>query len=316
VVEKSWGVETRVDRGLSAINPNNDTEFVLTINNTGNFEDRFMIAGDLGPGSPLVVSLSASTMALEAWSEGDVEVNVHVPHGTIAGDYPITLDVISLTDMTVSSTEEVVVQVNFVAKPDLEFHHDERTTVYRGDDGAFSIVVLNEGNVLEDLDVSYGGGLLWWDIKPTSNIILEPDENGDVIVDFHVPKDTATGYYDVEIVFESEYGVRTVVHRVEVLKRPDTGEPDRVFGELGDLPFFIIIAILAAFLLVALGALVRGKSGKGGGTMTHEPPATHQGYEQPMPQQTADRPPPPGDDEEEVVTLLDVMMEDPDDIQE
>jgi uncharacterized membrane protein len=322
-VRRETAIELNSDKVKVEVLPGGTAEFEVTISNMGNAQDLILIKTKSGNEKQVFAYSSTSAVTLEAWSNETLEVHGRTSSGTKPKEYTIEIEAVSYHDQMVTDTLALVVKVKFVPRTELDFRYDSMTTLWQGESGLFDIDVENLGNVNEQLVAEYNGTLPWNIKTEPGEFSLEPDKSGKVTVFFTVPSDCEARDYQVTIDFTSPNGEWKINHTVRVLAKAKVQDPDKPLHEqqVNALPFLIIIIVLIAALVVAIIFAARRRGGGQEPVTAAAPPPPAPAQEQWHAQQPLPPDGPveggggPAEEEEDVVTLLDIMMEDPDEIE-
>ena len=195
-------LELNPEELFSSGDPGETVQYILTLTNTGNAVDSFMVeAGE----SEWEVDLPETGFELEPGEGVEVIVLVDVPEDALAGDEDVVIiTATSIGDESVSASSTLVTTANVVYGLSLE----PKEAALSGDPGEtveYSLLLTNAGNTLDTFTLEAGESE--WEVwLPETNIELAAWESVVVIIQVSVPGDALAGEQDVVVITATSGG--------------------------------------------------------------------------------------------------------------
>jgi hypothetical protein len=252
-VSKGYGHEVSVDKNKAVVQQFKSAAFKLAINNTGNIIDSYLISIDLD--RSIDVDMAKELVEIEPWSGAKVVLSLTAPAGEpIKKTYPVNLEV-----MSINGGLERSVNIELVVEPyvvhDLDEFFSDESNLYPEDSGSFLVLLMNKGNVDEEVGFSLLEGADLTVVHP-SVLNITKDDVEEVDVRFTVPKDAKAGVMAITIVLNWSGEDIVVNHKVNVLKKATT-KAAPVSSLDSTLPILLIVIIIV--LVIALVAALSRK---------------------------------------------------------
>ncbi len=256
---ESWSAEQRVtaevlpsrsfvallDRSQERLSPGASAAFDITIKNTGNCRDTYVLSLEDGA----VAQFSRNYISAPPGSTEHIGLTVSVQDGERSGERAIVVNVASSLDPTLTKSLLIRVLVERVSRLALEF--GEASTVDAGARGSFSIIVRNLGPDEENISLTplFRPG---WELELES-VTVPPGSIREVRVGFVIPPDAPSGVFGISLLASSGLQSWTIVHNVTVLGAsppPDAEAPP--YSGSHSTGSTLLPATIAAALMVAL----------------------------------------------------------------
>jgi uncharacterized membrane protein/subtilisin family serine protease len=201
VIPMTTGVSLTPETDAMNGDPGEVVEYMLTVENTGNFTDTFDLAVDSAVWD---TQLSEASVELAAGDTADVSVMVTVPTDAMAGDMDVaTITATSQRDNMVMDDSMLTTTANAVygavLAPDTQDGY--------GDPGAmveYTVTLTNTGNDMDTFALTYKGD--WEATLPVTSTELDSGESLDFVVQVMVPTDAMAGDVDEGAVVVSSAG--------------------------------------------------------------------------------------------------------------
>ncbi|MGQ9583646.1 MAG: C25 family cysteine peptidase [Thermoplasmatota archaeon] len=240
-----------VDRTQERLAPGSSTYLNITIKNTGNCPDTYILSLEDGA----VAQFSRNYIRAAAGSEALVGLTVQVPEDAPSGDRTILVTAASSLDPSLTRSVSIRVRIDRVSRISLEF--EGASSVEAGARGQFSIIIKNMGPEEETVSLAPLSRPAWeLELESAS---VPPGSVREARVVFIVPEGVPSGIFNISLVASSELQSWTIVHSVSVIGAPsDGGAP--VPGEVSATSSALLPALTAAVLVVCLvvGLIVIG----------------------------------------------------------
>ncbi|MBE0411550.1 MAG: polysaccharide biosynthesis protein [Anaerolineales bacterium] len=196
------GVELSPEELSSSGDPGETVEYSLTLTNTGNAVDTFMVeAGE----SEWEVNLVETEFELQPDESAEVIVQIEVPMDALAGDQDtVVITAISAGDGSETASASLTTTANAVYALMLE----PDGAALSGDPGEmveYILTLTNTGNAVDTFLVEAGESE--WEVNLVeTEFELQPDESAEVIVQIEVPMDALAGDQDTVVITATSSG--------------------------------------------------------------------------------------------------------------
>ncbi|MFU8771723.1 MAG: hypothetical protein ACNA8H_04795 [Anaerolineales bacterium] len=196
------GVELSPEELSSSGDPGETVEYTLTLTNTGNAVDTFMVEAGV---SEWDVNLVETEFELQPDETADVIVQVEVPMEALAGDQDmVVITAISAGDGSVTASATLTTTANAVYALMLE---PDGAALF-GDPGEtveYILTLTNTGNAVDTFSMEAGESE--WEVQLLeTEFELQPDESAEVIVQVDVPMDALAGEQDTVVITATSSG--------------------------------------------------------------------------------------------------------------
>jgi uncharacterized membrane protein len=236
-----------LDRYQERLMPGEAGTFSLSLRNTGNCPDMYLLSAE----GSLSILLSGNMLMLDPRSAATVAIDIGVPLMTPSGDYQVMLTVESARDPLVKKTMTIEIRVERISRLSLECEGCSETG--QGMEGVFWLEVGNRGPETETVCLEA--------ISPSWNagcpaITVQPGTVRRVLVDYAVPDGLEGGNYDVSFIASSDLQSWNISHRVMVPASPPIqGHTIKVSNSSQSSLALILSAVVVLATLVATMAL-------------------------------------------------------------
>jgi len=236
---------TYIDRGQDRLLPGAESGFCISIRNTGNCPDRYVLSAV----GPLSICFSENMIGLDPGSSVTSGVDIGVPQMTPSGDYCMTITISSVRDPSVKRTVTVEIRVERISR--LSLSYDNASRAGRGEEGGFWLEAGNRGPETETVRIEA--------TSPSWNagcpvLTIPPCSTRRAFVSYTVPDALDGGDYDLCLLAGSGLQSWNITHRVSVPAAP----PVRV-GDInvpGNSQYPLVLAISAILMAVLAGAFI------------------------------------------------------------
>ena len=260
--QTSVSVEVREQRSFSArldtysavLRPGDRQAFTVTVHNTGNCRDGYLLSED----GALPVHFPRNLVGVEAGSSEDFEVIVTASGTVRSGNYEVAIRVRSVSDP--SLTKLFTVRVRIEKLTDLQLGIDGRSGASSGTSGVFWVTATNLGSEIETVTLSAPGLSAWRLEMP--NMVVPPGKTVRVPVTYTVPEGIADGPYGLSLVASNGDRSWPLSHIVEVPATPIDTVPSGPSRSAPSLPPFILAGMILIVAVVALALFFRSRKNR------------------------------------------------------
>jgi uncharacterized membrane protein len=258
VVKRTAGVGLGLGKTDFGGYPGDRTDIKVTVENQGNFDDGLILSID-SITSPFGYALSATTVTVGAWAKGEAMLTITIPDNAPVKDGTLVLRLGSMNDATATATAQVALHSLFRASPDLSVHSEDASKGYVGQSGSFTVVLVNNGNIDENVTFK-NNGTTGWNLQFPTNVTLRPGETRDVTVTYNIPNNAQPGQYPIALSLSSSSGSWNVDHKITAQKTPG-GSSNNGMGS--NLPYLLAIVILIVIIcILAVLLMIKARARK------------------------------------------------------
>lgn len=243
-VRESRSFTLLADMTQQRLSPGDSVEFNLSIKNTGNCGDTYVLSLQDGA----VAQFSRNYISVGAGGVECVTLTVSIPESAVSGLRPLLVRAASSIDPSLSRSALLEVWVERVSRLELEFLNS--SIVLEGGEGFFPVVVRNMGPETETISLTPLRGPLW--PLPQAPVVIPPGGVRELVVRFAVPSGTPAGFYNISLIAASELQSWELIHSVQVVGRPHTGANGLPPGGSSVTDYTVLPAALIVLLLVTL----------------------------------------------------------------
>jgi uncharacterized membrane protein len=232
-----------LDRCQERLMPGNEGRFVLSLRNTGNCPDSYILSAE----GALSARFSRNIIYLDPRSAVTVEIDIGVPDMAPAGDDVMMFTVESARDPTVRMTINVEISVERISRLSLDYDAGSRTG--QGVRGGFWLQVSNRGPQAETVRLEALS--LSWDAGCPA-ITVEPGNSRRVLVGYAVPAVLEGGDYEISLIASSEMQSWNITHRVTVPAAPPIQGHTISVSNTSQYSLALVLAAVLALASVAV----------------------------------------------------------------
>jgi uncharacterized membrane protein len=246
-VREARAFGARLDAGQAVLRPGESRTFALTIRNTGNCEDHYLLASD----GALPARFPRNLAPVRGGSSEDFLIVVTAPGTIRSGIYDLTVRASSVTDPSLVRLLPLRIRIEKIT--DIGLETEKRSGAPAGTTGVFWLEVRNSGSEEETVGLS-APGLGAWKLE-LPEISIEPGETLRVPVYYTVPEGLDGGSFSLSIVASAGDRSWPLGHQVDVPAPPAASvqgpaarqAPPLLPAVLGAIVLIIAVAALAVF---------------------------------------------------------------------
>jgi hypothetical protein len=182
----------RLDESQAVLRPGESRAFTVTVRNTGNCEDNYL----LGSGGALPAYFPRNLAGISGGSSEDFLVVVTAPAAMRSGMYDISVLVSSVSDPSIVRALTLKIMVEKIT--DLQVGIEERSGASPGSSGVFWLTATNLGSETETVLLSAPGFSVWKLDLP--DLSVPPGQTVQAPVFYTVPEGIDGGNYTLSII--------------------------------------------------------------------------------------------------------------------